>query len=288
MNKILLITTGGTLACTPTENGLMPTLTGVDIIEYCKYKDEADIDICDFKLIDSSIMTDEDRAELAEIIWGNRDDYDAFIISHGTDSMAYTAAYLDCALPDFGKSIIITGAQLPLPQEGTDAVENLNLAVEAAMEGYVGTCLAIWRRLIPAKSATKMETEGFEAFESVTKTYTTEKLSLPQGERKLVAEPQKKVGLIYITPNLDRETISRYADFDAVLVLVLGSGGMPKHQEAAFDRLKEKGVKVYIKSQCLFGKVEAIYEAHSGVNKFISVVDTSIDWAVYAIMFGVI
>ena len=288
MNKILLITTGGTLACTPSENGLVPTLTGVDIVEYSKYRDEADIDICDFKLIDSSIMTDEDRAELAEIIWGNRDDYDAFIITHGTDSMAYTAAYLDCALPDFGKSIIITGAQLPLPQEGTDAVANLDLAVEAAMEGYVGTCLAIWHRLIPAKSATKMETEGFAAFESVTKNYITEKQPLPQGERKLIAAPQAKVGLIYITPNLDRETIGRYADYDAVLVLVLGSGGMPKHQEAAFDLLKEKGVKVYIKSQCLFGRVEAIYEAHSGVNKFISVVDTSIDWAVYAIMFGVI
>lgn len=288
MNKILLITTGGTLACTPSENGLVPTLTGVDIVEYSKYRDEADIDICDFKLIDSSIMTDEDRAELAEIIWGNRDDYDAFIITHGTDSMAYTAAYLDCALPDFGKSIIITGAQLPLPQEGTDAVANLDLAVEAAMEGYVGTCLAIWHRLIPAKSATKMETEGFAAFESVTKNYITEKQPLPQGERKLIAAPQAKVGLIYITPNLDRETIGRYADYDAVLVLVLGSGGMPKHQEVAFDLLKEKGVKVYIKSQCLFGRVEAIYEAHSGVNKFISVVDTSIDWAVYAIMFGVI
>ena len=67
-----------------------------------------------------------------------------------------------------------------------------------------------------------------------------------------------------------------------------GAGGMPKHQEAAFDALKEKGVKVYIKSQCIYGKVEAIYEAHSGVNKFIPVVDTSIDWAMYAIMFGVI
>ena len=106
MNRILMITTGGTLACTPTENGLMPTLKGVDIMEYCAYQD-ADIDICDFKLIDSSIMTDDDRAELAEIIWGNKDDYDAFIITHGTDSMAYTAAYLDCALPGFKKSIII-------------------------------------------------------------------------------------------------------------------------------------------------------------------------------------
>lgn len=287
MNKILMITTGGTLACTPTEKGLVPTLKGRDILEYSVYPD-ADIDICDFKLIDSSVMTDDDRADLAEIIWGNRDDYDAFIITHGTDSMAYTAAYLDCALPSFGKSIIITGAQLPLPRENTDASDNLNLAVKSALEGYVGTCIAMYHRLIPAKSATKTETEGFTAFESVTKTYIENKLSLPARERKQVAKPDKKVGLIYITPNLSAQTISHYDDCDAVLVLVLGAGGMPKFQEEAFDRLKEKGVKIYIKSQCIFGKVDAIYEAHSGVNKYIPVVDTSVDWAVYAIMFGII
>ncbi len=286
MNKVLLITTGGTLACTPTENGLMPTLKGLDILEYSAYNDE-EIDILDFKLIDSSIMTDEDRAELAEIIWENREDYDAFVITHGTDSMAYTAAYLDCALNNFGKSIIITGAQLPLPQEGTDAVDNLNLAIKSALEGYVGTCLAIYHRLIPAKSATKMETEGFTAFESVTKDYIDGNLPLP-AERPQLREPINKTGLIYITPNLDADTIAAYTMHDAVLVLVLGAGGMPKHQEAAFDELKEKGVKVYIKSQCIYGKVEAIYEAHSGVNKYIPVTDTSIDWALYRIMFGVI
>ncbi len=287
MNKVLLITTGGTLACTPTEKGLMPTLKGLDILEFSAYNDE-EIDILDFKLIDSSIMTDEDRAELAEIIWENREDYDSFVITHGTDSMAYTAAYLDCALPDFGKSIIITGSQLPLPQEGTDAVDNLNLAIEAALTGYKGTCIAMFHRLIPAKSATKMETEGFTAFESVTKDYIRGDLPLPTAEGRYIPFPENKVGLIYITPNLDRDTINSYALHDKVLALVLGSGGMPKHQEAAFDELKEKGVKVYIKSQCIYGKVEAIYEAHSGVNKYIPVTDTSIDWAVYAMMFGVI
>jgi L-asparaginase/Glu-tRNA(Gln) amidotransferase subunit D len=156
------------------------------------------------------------------------------------------------------------------------------------MEGYVGTCLAIYHRLIPAKSATKMETEGFTAFESVIKDYIEGTRAVPQGQEKLMEKPVRKVGLIYITPNLDAATISHYEDCDAVLVLVLGAGGMPKHQEAAFDALKEKGVKVYIKSQCIYGKVEAIYEAHSGVNKYIPVVDTSIDWAMYAIMFGVI
>ena len=287
MNKILLITTGGTLACTPTPRGLMPTLTGRDILKY-SHHDEADIEVFDFELIDSSVMTDDDRAKLAKIIWENKDKYDSFIVTHGTDSMAYTAAYIDCALPDFGKSIIITGAQLPLPQEGTDAIDNLNLAIRSAMEGYWGTCLAIYHRLIPAKSATKMETEGFEAFKSVTNNYLETQPEVPAGEKILHEKPHNKVGLIYITPNLDAETILRYYDFDAVLVMVLGSGGMPKHQEAAFDILKEKGVKVYIKSQCIFGKVEAIYEAHSGVNKYIAVTDTSIDWAMYAIMFGLI
>ncbi len=287
MNRVLMITTGGTLACTPTEKGLMPTLKGLDILEYSDYKDE-EIDILDFKLIDSSIMTDEDRAELAEIIWENREDYDAFVVTHGTDSMAYTAAYLDCALQNFGKSIVITGAQLPLPQEGTDRVANLNLALKAAFTGYVGTCIAMWHRLIPAKSATKIETEGFTAFESVTKTYIEGNQPLPQGEAVFADIPRNKTGLIYITPNLDGDTIMSYTMHDAVLALVLGAGGMPKHQEEAFDKLKEKGVKVYIKSQCIYGKVEAIYEAHSGVNKYIPVVDTSIDWAVYAIMFGLI
>ncbi len=287
MNKILLITTGGTLACTPTQNGLVPTLRGKDILTYSKYPN-ADISVYDFKLIDSSIMEDSDRADIAEIIWNNKDKYDAFIITHGTDSMAYTGAYLDCALPNFKKSIILTGAQLPLQKEGTDAIENVNLAIKSAMEGYCGTCLAIYHRLISAKTATKMETEGFTAFESVTNDYIQEKKQAPIQEEMLISQPKRKVGLIYITPNIDKSTILHYKDCDSVLALVLGAGGMPKHQEEAFEQLKEKGVKIYIKSQCIFGKVESIYEAHSGVKKFIPIIDTSIEWAMYAIMFGII
>ena len=266
MNRILLITTGGTLACTPTPRGLVPTLKGRDILEYSRYPD-ADISVLDFRLIDSSVMTDDDRARLADIIAENSRKYDAFIITHGTDSMAYTAAYLDCALQHTATSVILTGAQLPLPQEGTDAVDNLNLAI---------------------KTATKTQTEGFTAFECVDGVY----MQAPTADRPTPVtgplKPVNKTGLIYITPNLDRQTIESYRHCDCVLALVLGAGGMPKHQEAAFDRLKAGGVKVYIKSQCLQGRVEALYEAHSGVGKFIPVNDCSVDWAVYAIMFGLI
>ena len=89
MNKTLLITTGGTLSCVETQNGLAPRLTGKDLLEYSSYK----CDYIDFKLIDSSVMTDEDRAELAQLIWDKRSEYQSFVVTHGTDSMAYTAAY---------------------------------------------------------------------------------------------------------------------------------------------------------------------------------------------------
>lgn len=287
MNRILLITTGGTLACTPTPRGLVPTLTGRDILKYSRYPD-ADISVLDFRLIDSSVMTDDDRAQLADIIAENSRKYDAFIITHGTDSMAYTAAYLDCALRHTATSVILTGAQLPLPQEDTDAADNLNLAIKTAMEGAWGVCLAVYHRILPAKTATKTQTEGFTAFECVDGVY----MQAPTGKRPApvtgILKPVNKTGLIYITPNLDRQTIESYSHCDCVIALVLGAGGMPKHQEAAFDRLKAKGVKVYIKSQCLQGKVEALYEAHSGVGKFIPINDCSVDWAVYAVMFGLI
>ena len=67
MNKILLITTGGTLACTMGENGLTPTMTGNDILKYSKHP-EADITVLDCELIDSSVMTDRQRDEIADII----------------------------------------------------------------------------------------------------------------------------------------------------------------------------------------------------------------------------
>jgi L-asparaginase len=191
--KILMITTGGTLACTPTENGLAPTMKGRDILNYAK--DRENIDICDYELIDSSLMTDEERGQICRVIWQNRDKYDGFIVTHGTDSLAYTGAYIDCALNNFGKTIVLTGAQLPLGVAGTDAADNLNLAINVAKSGYFGTCLAIGGKVIPAKTATKTDTENFTAFESVTGEYLDKPLTAPENKAKFLS-PKYKVGLI--------------------------------------------------------------------------------------------
>ena len=282
MINSLLITTGGTISCVETADGLKPGLKGADLLKYSNYY----CDVLDFKMIDSSVMTDPERQEIAKVIWENRDKYDSFVITHGTDSMAYTAAYLACALQNFDKTVVLTGSQLPIVYPDTDGVDNLNLALKTALTGeYYGICIAIGGRLLPADSVTKFETEGFAAFDNVNKEYLHRPVAKPVQPPQYREPKTDMVGVIYITPNLSRGVILSYVAMDAVLVLLLGAGGMPAVCEAALERLQAAGVKVYIKSQCMYGKVEQIYAAHSGVKKFIPITDESIEYAIYKIMF---
>lgn len=284
MTKTLLITTGGTISCRQGVNGLVPDLLGSEILAYTDYS----CDVFDFKLIDSSVMTDSDRQDLAKIIWERREEYHSFVVTHGTDSMAYTAAYLACALHNFGRTVILTGSQLPLVFKDNDAVGNLNFALKTALSGeYYGICIAIGARILAAQSVTKLETEGFAAFDNVGKKYLTSPLVPTSGEPAYLIPKTDKVGVIYITPNLSEEIILAYKSMDAVLVLLLGAGGMPKLCETALEKLKDFGVKVYIKSQCMYGKIEAIYAAHSGIHKFIPIMDESVEYGIYKIMFGI-
>ena len=282
MTKTLLITTGGTISCMETPEGLKPNLKGADLLRYSNY----DCDVLDFKLIDSSVMTDPERQDIAKIIWDSYDRYDSFVITHGTDSMAYTAAYLACALQNFDKTVVLTGSQLPIVYPDTDAVDNLNLALKTALSGdYYGICIAIGGRILPAESVTKFDTESFTAFDNVNKHYLTTPLPKPDTMPFYLEPKTNMVGVIYITPNLSRGVILSYVAMDAVLVLLFGAGGMPAVCEAALERLQAAGVKVYVKSQCMYGKVEEIYAAHSGVKKFIPVKDESVEYAIYRKMF---
>lgn len=282
MINSLLITTGGTISCVPTASGLKPGLDGAQLLGYSNYY----CDVLDFKMIDSSVMTDPERQEIARIIWENYDKYDSFVITHGTDSMAYTAAYLACALQNFDKTVVLTGSQLPMVYPDTDAKDNLNLALKTALTGeYYGICIAIGGRILPADSVTKFETEGFAAFDNINRQYLTRPIPKPAESPAYLTPKTNMVGVIYITPNLSRDIILSYITMDAVLVLLLGAGGMPQVCEAALERLKAAGVKVYIKSQCMYGKVEEIYAAHSGVKKFIPIKNESIEYTIYKIMF---
>lgn len=135
---------------------------------------KTDIDVYQFTPpIDSSDMSPEKWAHLVRIISRNYDDYDGFVILHGTDTMAYTASALSFMLENLTKPVILTGSQLPIGQLRTDGKENLVSSIElAAMKDADGNarvpevCIYFSGRLLRGNRATKINADGFHAFDS--------------------------------------------------------------------------------------------------------------------------
>ena len=124
------------------------------------------------KPIDSSNMTPLNWIEIARIVYNNFEEYDAFVILHGTDTMAYTASALSFLLENLSKPVILTGAQLPIGVARTDARENLITALEIASAKINGRPVipevAIYFNsyLLRGNRAKKKESSQFNAFRS--------------------------------------------------------------------------------------------------------------------------
>ena len=126
MKKILMIATGGTIACTVSENGLAPALSGNDLLQYVpKLKDICHIDILEIMNIDSSNISPKHYKMMIETIEENYNLYDGFVITHGTDTMAYSSSFLSNAIENLSKPVVFTGSQLPIQVDYTDAKDNI-------------------------------------------------------------------------------------------------------------------------------------------------------------------
>ncbi|MBO7502559.1 MAG: asparaginase, partial [Paludibacteraceae bacterium] len=175
--KILVVLTGGTIsmvrnpesgalhpADTETFRAFVPELFAQDI----------KVDMLPFTpLIDSSDIKPEDWSKMAHTIYEHYDQYDGFVILHGTDTMAYSASALSFMLHNLSKPVVFTGSQLPVGVLRSDAKENLLTAVEiAAAVNEKGrsmvpeVCLFFKEKLYRGNRSTKKNAEYFEAFES--------------------------------------------------------------------------------------------------------------------------
>ena len=125
--RILLLTTGGTIASQDGGNGLAPVLSSDDFLDYMKeFEDVCELVPYEVCSIDSTNMEASWWLKLAGLIQKNYTLYDAFLICHGTDTMAYTAAALSYLIQNSVKPIVLTGAQKSILQEITDARKNLH------------------------------------------------------------------------------------------------------------------------------------------------------------------
>ena len=129
MTRIALLATGGTIACRQTEHGLTPALRGEELLRGIPMSREAEIVSRDVFSMDSSNIQPEEWAQLARAVDQAFQDCDGVVVTHGTDTMGYTAAALSFMLLGQKKPVILTGSQLPLGAPLSDAESNLSCAI---------------------------------------------------------------------------------------------------------------------------------------------------------------
>ena len=143
--KILLLTTGGTIASLPGGEGLEPRRSEVMELALDQLRNFYDITVDDVMCLDSSNITPEEWQLIARHIFGRRDGFDGIVVSHGTDTMAYTASAVTFMLPDIDLPVVFTGSQLPLADMLSDGPSNLRTAFAMAASGHPGVFLAFDR-----------------------------------------------------------------------------------------------------------------------------------------------
>ena len=168
MKKILLIGTGGTIASEMGENGLQPELTSAQLLRYVPdIAAIAQVDCLQLFSLDSTNLRPEHWVAIAQAIRERYAAYDGFVISHGTDTMAYTAAGLSYLIQGSPKPIVLTGAQKPIGFETTDSKQNLRDAFTVAASEMRGVVLVFNNKIILGTRARKTRSKSFEAFSSI-------------------------------------------------------------------------------------------------------------------------
>lgn len=208
-------------------------------------------------LLDSAEATPKDWNRIAQTIHQARDSYDGFIVTHGTDTLAYTASALCMALPGLAKPVIVTGSMLPLTVKGSDGGRNLQDAMTAARTAAPGVWVQFAGRLLHGARVRKSHSRAFDAFEAASSAAAP--VVAAPAPRLNTAAGGGQVGVFSITPAPATSLIAYAAEQCSGLVLrCYGSGTAPDTPplRAALHRARERQIPVIAISQCPEGGIE--------------------------------
>lgn len=279
-SRILLLSTGGTIASAPGDNGLIPTLGPGCIIEHLGAA-YPDCEFCAENLmsLDSSNIQPEHWSQIAGRVFEVLDEYDGVVVTHGTDTMAYTAAAMSFMLRNLKKSVVLTGSQIPFGEPLSDAIPNIQTAIEAVRSRIPGVTVAFGYKVINGTRAVKTSTMEIDAFSSVgaPPIAVVEAAGLRVFRDRVVPfrddEPttlendlSPDVFLLKLLPGTRPELLDALADmgYRGLVIEAFGAGGVHyegKDLPARIKKLTNSGVAVVACSQCLSGWVDlSIYE----------------------------
>ena len=264
---ILLLTTGGTIASMPGGEGLEPHRADVLERELEQLRTYYDITVRDVMCLDSSNIRPEEWQFIATEIFNQRAGYDGVVVSHGTDTMAYTASAITFMLPDIDLPVVFTGSQQPLNDVLSDAPDNLRTAFAMAASGKPGVFLAFDRKVMLGCRAVKIRASGFSAFESINARYAgivsnrglvLDQQVLPKCQRpaRLCTDISKEVFLLKLTPGLNPAIFDMLAamGYKGIVIEAFGLGGINFLGKGlrGIQRAVEDGISVVVTTQCLY------------------------------------
>lgn len=278
MFNILFITTGGTIASSSSDNGLTPKDTSEDILSTIQnISHDYNIVAKDLFALDSSNIQVEEWQQIARCVYDNYQDYDGIVLTHGTDTMGYTASALSFMLRNIPIPVVLTGSQLPISHPLSDGIENLRTAFAMAASKKPGVFLAFNRKIILGTRAVKTKTTSFDAFDSVNMDFVArvdgrglniKEHLLPKisGECKLMDKLCKEVFLIKLTPSFNPDVLDMLVsmNYKGVVIEAFGIGGMQFVKRDLTSKLKmlvDANIAVVVSSQCLFESSDfSVYE----------------------------
>lgn len=314
-NRVLLIYTGGTIGM-----GRNPKTGALEPLDFDRLYEampelqyvEVDVDVYQFRPpLDSSDMTPDMWAKIVDIITNRYDKYDGFVILHGTDTMAYSASALSFMLQNLTKPVIFTGSQLPMGQLRTDGKENVLTSIELAAahdaEGHPlvpEVSIYFSGRLIRGNRATKINADGFRAFDSqnyphlcdagVNFLFHHHHILKPDYTQpvKPFTKMDPNVIVFSLFPGIQQNILGHVIDAPELRGIVLrsfGSGNAPQEKwlQHMLQEAHERGIVVVNISQCARGIVEMNrYEAgyHLKMAGVISGRDSTVEAAVTKLM----
>jgi len=251
--KILMLATGGTIASKQTTRGFAPELSPEDILSYVPRVSEiCEVETYQVCSIDSTNMMPEHWVQMSKAIEKFYDQYDGFVICHGTDTLAYTAAALSYMVQHSPKPIVITGAQRPIDMDVTDAKTNvLDSFVYASDPDSQDVSIVFDGKVIRGTRAKKVRAKSYNAFESINFPYTAViqdqkviRYLAPEhkAERpKFFHEMKKSVCVLKLTPGIKPEMLSFvFEHYDGIVIESFGLGGIPESITEEFYRQMEK------------------------------------------------